>query len=160
MGDTARMRVSGREVTISFDLEKLRGDVLETLEERVGGESVYAWLRRIVDLLSAGELRVSELRTRDIVGLVYVGMAQADPDTTWQAVSRSIAPYTLEILPDEPAAKPVTVGVSPDLGQSVPMPSTALAPFASSLDVGGSHHAAGDVPPLHQPPVPPYRTTG
>lgn len=167
--DTARMRVSGREVTVCFDLEKLTGDVLETLEEKVGGASVYAWLRRFVDLLSAGELRISELRTRDIIGLVYLGMAQADPDTTWQAVARSIAPYTLEFLPDEPATapapagRPVTVGVSPDLGHQVPMPSTALAPFpgplpGASLDAGGAHEVS-DVPPAYQSSTP-YRTTG
>lgn len=140
----ARLTVSGREVTVDFDLDALRGDVLETLEDHLGGVGVYVWLRRWVDAMEQGA-RISEFRTRDIIGLVYLGMAQADPDTTWEQVSRGIAPYTLRFLADEPqpAARPVTVGVSPDLGQQVPAPEASVSPTLAAMH-----------PPVPAPPAP------
>ncbi len=148
MSNTARFKVSGRECTVSFDLDDMRGDVLETLEEHLGGDSVYVWLRRWVDAMTAG-VRISEFRTRDIIGLVYLGAAQADADTTWQSVSRSISPYTLEFLPDEepPVAAPVTVGVSSDLGQAVAPEPSPLAPDLSSLTATPGAHEAPSAQP-------------
>lgn len=149
MTNTARFKVSGREVTVNFDLDAMRGDVLETLEEHLGGDSVYVWLKRWVDALEQG-VRISEFRTRDLIGLVFLGTAQANVETTWQSVSRSISPYTLEFLPTEeaPAAKPITVGVAADLGQQVPMPdaATALNLAAIGVPAPGAHEAPGEIP--------------
>jgi hypothetical protein len=133
MANTARLTVKGitGAIAVDFDLETWRGDVLETLEEHLGGDSVLVWGRRWADALQSG-VRLSEFMTRDIIALVYLGRAQADPDTSWQSVSRAIAPYTIEFLPDEepPAAvRPVEVGVDPDLGRHVAEP----APLAPQL---------------------------
>ncbi len=134
MANAARLTVKGIDgvVEIDFDVAAWRGDVLETLEEHLGDTSVFVWARRWADGLGAGA-RLSEFRVRDMIALVYLGRAQADPDTTWESVSRAISPFTIAFLPDEPDPAPAVsrrdaVGVDPDLGRHVPAPPTGWTP--------------------------------
>ncbi|TAK32327.1 MAG: hypothetical protein EPO40_03090 [Myxococcaceae bacterium] len=149
MANTARLKVKGIDGVIeaSFDVEAWRGDVLETLEAHLGDVSFIGWARRWAGALQEGA-RISEFRTRDIIGLVYLAVSETDPEATWQSVARAIAPYSIEFVSDdEPAAPtvpPVTVGVSPNLGQQVPDPGV-LAPALPEFDPTGAHEA---------PPVP------
>lgn len=109
MTDTAandlHVRCSGREFTVPLDVTRWMGDMLEELEDHLGGEPVLAWAQRMGTAMSRG-VRVRDLRSRDIIALVYLGWADAEPGVTWQDVARSIAPYTLEIIEDAPAPAP------------------------------------------------------
>lgn len=151
MANTARLKVKGIEGVIeaSFDVQAWRGDVLETLETHLGDVSFIAWARRWAGALQEGA-RLSEFRTRDIIGLVYLAVSEKDPDATWQSVSRAIAPYSIEFLPDEEPtvsqSRPTPVTVAPDLGQSVTDPST-LAPAPTAPHVPDQR----DVAPVHSP---------
>lgn len=147
MANTARLRVKGIDgvVEASFDVGAWRGDVLETLEAHLGDVSFIAWARRWAAAMQEGA-RISEFRTRDIIGLVYLAVSESDPDATWQSVARAIAPYSIEFLPDDvgqPAAAPVAVGVSPDLGQQVPPPS--FSPTLAAFELPGDAPTGADL---------------
>lgn len=92
-----RFRCTGRDYVVTFDANLLMGDVLEELEEHLGGESVMVWAQRFDN---AG-VRVRDLRTRDIIALVFLARAQADPGVTWAEVAKSCAPLTFALLDDE-----------------------------------------------------------
>lgn len=129
MADVARLTVDGIDgvVEVNLDPASWRGDVLETLEEHLGGESIVSWGRK----WQLGK-RISEFRVRELIALVYLGRATADPDTTWQDVARAIAPFTVTFLDDEPAPPPGSVFVDPNLGQQVEVPGR-LEPSPSPL---------------------------
>lgn len=151
MTDIARLKVDGIDgvVEVNLDPASWRGDVLETLEEHLGGESMFSWGRK----WQAGK-RLSEFRIRELIALVYLGQATADPDTTWEDISRAIAPFTIQFLDDDepapPADRRTTVHVDPNLGQQVPPP-----PLSPSLDALGFPS-----PPAEAPEIPElYRAT-
>lgn len=119
MSDIARLKVDGIDgvVEVNLDPASWRGDVLEALEEHLGGESMFSWGRK----WQAGK-RLSEFRIRELIALVYLGRATTDPDTTWEDIARTIKPFTIQFLDDEPSTPPVAVGIDPRLGEQVPVP--------------------------------------
>lgn len=146
MGNTIRIRCSGRVVEATFDMAQLRGDALEQLEERLGGESVLAWLRRVTSSISEG-FRPSEYRTRDLIALFFVGAAQGDPEETWERVSRSIAPYTMEFVGAEVPLSPTALGMQPQQAAVVappvaePAPEPTASPALAVLDEAAGRHS-------------------
>jgi hypothetical protein len=141
MSNTIRLRCSGQEYRLSFDLEQMKGDALEVLEEHLGGDSVFVWLERWVSTLEQG-MRIRDLRTRDILGLLYLARAQQDPGVRWEDVARGVAPYTLEVIADE---EPVPDPSAPNLGLAVADLPT-LSPTLAELGPPGAHEAPGEPP--------------
>lgn len=126
--DVFRLKVNGQVVTVKWDLEQLRGEMLDTIEDYLG-VSVYGWMKRWQDALAEG-VRLSEFRSREIVALVFLGMYQADPETTLQHVARSVAPYAIDFLPPEEAPKRTVQGPAPaePLAPSLPPPPPVVDP--------------------------------
>lgn len=122
MTETIRLRCSGREYALTLDLTQLMGDTVEDLEEHLGGEGLIAWVERFGSQMERG-VRVRDLRSRDIIALVFIARSQAEPGITWQDVARSIAPYTLEIVDEEPpsTAPAAAVGI---VDGPIPVPVT------------------------------------
>ena len=94
-----RFECTGQRHEVDFDPEKMTGDTLETLEMRLG-ENVYSWMTRIASAFHTG-VRIRDMRTRDIIALVYLARAQVDPGITWDEVAKTTRPYTLRIVADE-----------------------------------------------------------
>lgn len=94
--------------TVVLDVRTWAGEVVEELEEHLGGEPVLAWARRMSDAMNRG-FRVTEMRAKDVIGMVFLGRAHEAPGTTWRDVSRAVNPFTLrlvdgvEVDDDEPA---------------------------------------------------------
>jgi hypothetical protein len=99
-----RFRCTGREYVLTFDLALLMGDMLEELEEHLGGEAVWSWMQRLENT----GIRIRDMRTRDIIAMVFLARAQDQPGVTWSEVAQSIAPFTFTILEDggPPADEP------------------------------------------------------
>jgi hypothetical protein len=104
MANTIRMRCSGREYVAVLDVSTWMGDTLETMESHLG-EGVLGWADRLAVAAETG-LRVRDLRSRDIIALIFLARSQAEPGVTWDEVARAIAPYTLELLDGEPVPAP------------------------------------------------------
>ena len=83
--------------TINLDVRTWAGDVVEELEEHLGGEPAIAWARRMGAAMSRG-FRVTEARAIDVIGMAFLGVAHEQPGIAWRDVARSINPYTLELV--------------------------------------------------------------
>lgn len=97
-----KIRVSGVEYELAFDITTLLGDALEELENHLGDEGVIAWMARMAEAFEHG-MRVREMRVRDIIALVFLARAPQEPGLRWQDVSRTIAPFSIETIEDQPA---------------------------------------------------------
>lgn len=96
-----RLRSRGQEYTLVLDVSQLMGDMLEELETHLGEEGVIAWLQRMVVAFDRG-VRTRDLRTRDILGMVFLARSQSEPGITWEETARMTAPYSVEFLDDTP----------------------------------------------------------
>lgn len=106
-GNEVRFRMGGGQVhVLTLDASKLMGDALLELERELAPESAFAWLDRMTRILGNG-WRSRDVRIRDIIGIVYLSRAQADPGITWSDVAKETAPFAVQVLdddePDEPA---------------------------------------------------------
>jgi len=99
--NTIAFQCSGRKHTLTFDWNLFMGDVLEELEEHLGGEGIVAWIKRVTE----SGMRVRDLRARDILGMVFLARSQEEPGVTWREVAQSTAPFTFDLIPD-PAPAP------------------------------------------------------
>lgn len=103
--NSVKIRVSGVVYDMVFDVSEMMGEAIETIEDHLGGESFMAWIQRLAREFTAG-VGVKQLRARDIIALVYLARSRKEPGLEWTDVSRTIAPYTLTVVTDEPSTLP------------------------------------------------------
>lgn len=147
MADTTnqlRLTVNGQTYTVTLDVQRWMGDMLEELEDHLGGEPVLAWARRLATAFERG-VRLSELRSRDILALVFMARSETEPDVTWRDVARSTAPYAVQIDAGPEVAPPAPPGpkIAMPAHVDAPVPSEVLSPTLAAI---AAHGAAAQEP--------------
>lgn len=136
-----RFEMSGQRFEFDPAAEKLTAEEFFAVDTILG-----ASMDELLAALADGVSGTRTLRSiiKELCVTAFLAQRRAGGRASWEDFARTIAPATLTLIPDEP---PVTVGVSPDLGQQVPDPvPPSFSPTLAALDLQGAHEQPGGPP--------------
>lgn len=135
-----RFEMSGQR--FEFDTAKKITAAEFFLVDEILGVKVDAFLEAVAAGLT-GDRSLSSV-VKEFCVVAFLAQRRAGGRSSWAEFAETVEPETIRLIPDEP---PVTVGVSPDLGQQVAVPEPpSYSPTLAALNLPGAHEQPGEPP--------------